>query len=111
MEWKMNRSDLPCFAVATFLATALDAAANLLADFFNEKRGAAGWAGLVDWTIPQSIFARGILTARKERTSFSRTLLDKVAATAWLGALHAQRERLGGLALRHANCTISPVKK
>ena len=73
---------LSCFSVSTLLATALDAAANLFADFFKEKRGAAGWTGLVDRTIPQGIFARGILTARKERTSFSRALLDEVASTA-----------------------------
>jgi len=61
-----GRIGLACFAVAAFFATALDAAADLLADFFNEKRGAAGWTGLVDRTIPQSIFARWILTASKE---------------------------------------------
>ena len=57
---------LSCFAVAAFFATALDAAANLLADFLDEERGAAGRAGLVDRTIPQGIFARRILTAGKE---------------------------------------------
>src|SRR6266849_140726 len=96
----MNPVGLSCFAVAAFFAAALDAAANLLAHFFNEERGAAGWAGLVDRTIPQGIFARRILTASKERTSFSRALLDEIASTAWLRALHTQRERLGGLALR-----------
>ena len=43
---------LPCFAVATLLAAALDAAADLFADFFNEERGAAGRASLVDRAIP-----------------------------------------------------------
>src|SRR5207253_5089227 len=51
-------------------------------------------------TIPQSIFARRILAAGKERTSFPRALLDKIASTAWLRALHTQCEWLGGLALR-----------
>jgi len=60
------RSDLSCFAVAAFFAAALDAAANLFTYFFNKEWSAAGWAGLVDGTIPQSIFARRILTASKE---------------------------------------------
>ena len=85
-----RRVGLPCFAVATFFATALDTAADLFAHFLDEKRGAAGRAGLVDRAIPQGILAGRILTAGKERTSFSGTLLDKVAATAWLGTLHAQ---------------------
>src|SRR6185436_3603949 len=95
-----TRSNLSGFAVAALLAAALNATADLLADFFDEERGAAGWAGLVDRTIPQGIFAGGILTAGKERTSFSRALLHEVSATAWLGTLHTQRKRLGGFALR-----------
>ena len=94
------RLGLSCFAVATLLTAALDAAADLFADFFNEELGAAGWAGLVDRTIPQGKLTGWILTARKEGTSLPRALLHEVSATAWLRALHTQRERLGGLALR-----------
>ncbi len=96
----MRRKILPCFAVTTFFASALDTSTDLFADFLDEKRSAAGRAGLVDWAIPQSILARRILTAGKERTAFSRALLDEVTATTWLGALHTQRERLSGLAFR-----------
>ena len=45
MEWKMDRSDLSCFAVAALFATTLDATADLLADFLDEKWGAASRAG------------------------------------------------------------------
>lgn len=96
----MTRSDLSCFAVAALFATALDTAADLFADFFNKKRGATSWAGLIDRTIPQGKLTGWILTARKEGTSFPRALLHEIAATALLGTLYTQCERLGGLALR-----------
>jgi hypothetical protein len=85
------RSGLSGFAIAAVFVPTLYATANLLADFFDEEGGATGRTGFVDGTIPQGIFARRILTAGKERTPFSRAFLDKIAATAWLGALHAER--------------------
>ena len=48
----MEEVGLSCLAVAAFFAAALDAAADLLADFLDKKRGAAGRASLVDWAIP-----------------------------------------------------------
>ena len=84
------RPGLACFAVTTLLATALNAAADLLAHFLDEKRRAASRTGFVNRAIPQGIFARRIFTASEERSSFSCTLLDEISATAWLGTLHAQ---------------------
>jgi hypothetical protein len=96
----MGGVGLACLAVTTFFASALNTSTDLFTDFLDEKRSAAGRTGLVDWAIPQSILARRILTAGKERTAFSCALLNEVTATAWLGTLHTQRERLSGLALR-----------
>src|SRR5688572_16711711 len=101
MRRKGERAEkrLSCFAVAAVFVTTLHAAAGLLAHFFDEKRGATGWAGLRDRTIPQGIFAGWILAARKKRPTFSRALLDQITPAARLWTFHAQRERLGRFAL------------
>ena len=64
------------FPVTALFVAALHAAARLLAYFFDEEGGAAGWTGLGNRAIPQGIFARRILAAGKERPALARALLD-----------------------------------
>ena len=94
---KLNRSRLGLFLLDRLVMAfrTIEMLTVFRGVFFDHIGGTALRAFLVDRFVPGCEIALGIVAAAPERFAAPGPALDDVAAAAFLGTLHADRERLG----------------